>query len=940
MYRRHLIRIITAGILLLMVFTSCGTFDTEGETGAGELAIALDPEVRSGVLDNGLSWYVRPNSEPEKRASLRLVVDAGSILEEDDQQGLAHFCEHMAFNGTENFEKSELVDYLESIGMAFGPEINAYTGFDETVYMLEIPTDDDEIISNAFQVLEDWAHLVSYEDEEVEKERGVIQEEWRLGRGASGRILDKMIPVLFKDSKYSERLPIGKMDVVMNAPVQRLRDYYKSWYRPELMAVIVVGDIEPEKAEKLIRQHFAFKSPVDAPARPVFSVPSSTGTDVLMIPDPELTYVTVEITAKTGPVSQRTESDYRRMLLESLSWSMFNDRLDEAAKRPEPPFIGAGGGVGRIVRTSGTVSCYASADTDSAIKALEAMVYELERASRYGFTDGEWERTKANYLKSIEEYYLERENISSSGFASELVDYYLLDVFMPGPEAEHELYNRLIPGISLAEINTYAQDMLPSGGRTLTLIYPENADAPSEESIRQLLESGKDMNVERWVDDALDRELMEGVPVKGSIISRESFDGIQAELWHLSNGADVVFKKTDFKEDEILFSAFSRGGLSLSSDEEFISGRYAPLLLTQSGLGGFNSNQLQKKLSGLSIRLSPYIGTAFEGMSGSFSPDEIKVFMQLVNMYFTEAVFSPEVHENLVVRLTSIVENRKADPMNVYYDRISELLSGGDFRSRPLDEPSIKMFTPDLSEQVYLERFGGADDFVFVFTGNINPDRLEQEVITYLASLPSGVTGESPVDLGVRPPEGVVEDIVAKGIEMQSRVHLTFHGGLDVWSSNIELQMGVTASVLETLLRENIREELSGTYHISVSADVQREPYPSYKIHIDFGCEPIRLDELTSKVFKLLSDVAGGELEGNYIIRQEEQYRRSYEKSIEKNSFWLKHLEDSFGYGDDPEDLLTPEDFNEKISRESVIAAVNEYINPDEYVKVVLVPGN
>jgi zinc protease len=311
--------------------------------------------------------------------------------------------------------------------------------------------------------------------------------------------------------------------------------------------------------------------------------------------------------------------------------------------------------------------------------------------------------------------------------------------------------------------------------------------------------------------------------------------------------------------------------------------------------------------------------------------------MQLVHMYFSEPLFSSEIHANLVDRLSSIIENRNSDPMNVYYDRISELLNSGDFRSRPLDEMSLGMFNPALSEEVYTQRFSGADDFLFVFTGNISPDKLEQEVNTYLASLPSGPAGENPEDLGVRPPQGIVEDIVWKGIEPQSRVHLSFSGELEVWSSDIELQIGVSASVLETLLREKIREDLSGTYHIAVSSDVEREPYPSYKIHIEFGCEPERVDELTRRVFELLQKTAAGELGEDYIIRQEEQYRRSFEKSVKKNSFWLRHLEDSFGYGDDPE-LLTPERFKEKISRESVLSTIAEYISFKDYIKVVLMP--
>ena len=903
-----------------------------------EEPIPLDPKVVSGVLDNGLNYFIRPNSEPEKRASLRLVVNAGSILEEDDQLGLAHFCEHMAFNGTENFEKMELVDYLESIGMKFGPEINAYTGFDETVYMLEIPTDDDEIISNAFQVLEDWAHLVSYEDEEVEKERGVIQEEWRLGRGAQGRIMDKMIPVIFENSMYAERLPIGKPEVFMDAPPQRLRDFYSDWYRPDLMAVIVVGDIESERAEALIKKHFSYDGPADPKPRNEFPVDISSDTAVCMIPDPELTHATVEISAKTPRPEYKSRTDYRRSLIESMTWSMFNDRLGETARKPEPPFIGAAGGTSSIVRTAGNVSCYASADTDMVETALTAVVAEFERAGRWGFSEAELERKKADYLKSIGEYYRERDNIPPSGFANELVQYYLNDVFMPGVDGEYELYNSIVPAIGLDEINAYAGRMMPDKGLTITVIYPEGAQVPAEDELIRIAESGPAMDISPYLDDSLDRDLVDTLPAAGAIESREYFDSIQTELWRLSNGADVIIKPTDFKDDEVLFSAFSRGGLSLHPDSEFISGRYAPLLQSLSGLGDFNSTQLEKKLAGLSIRLSPYIGNFYEGMSGSFSPDEIEVFMQLVYLYFTDPAFNPDSCDNLKMRLGSLIENRKADPMNVYYDRINEIISQGDYRSRPLDEESLVSLTTEASESVFTQRFGGANDFVFVFTGNVDKAALEKACENWLAALPEGVEAEVPYDRGVRPPDGIVDETVYRGIDQQSRVRISFITELEQWSADTELQVETSASVMETLFRESLREELGGTYHIAVSPNVEREPWPSVSIDVEFGCDPGRADELSTKIMDIIIDTAGGNLEDQYVVRQEQHYRRSFEQASEQNAFWLRHLEDSFGYGDDPEEILTPDQFNEKISSESVIKTVKAYYTTGEYIRVVLMP--
>ena len=927
----------TAVLLVFASLVSCGTF---GGNDVQTAELSLDPAVRSGILENGVKWYIRPNSEPEQRASLRLVVDAGSILEEEDQRGLAHFCEHMAFNGTENFQKSELVDYLESIGMAFGPEINAYTSFDETVYMLEIPTDDDEIISNAFLVLEDWAHRVSYEDEEIEKERGVILEEWRLGRGASGRIRDRLIETLFKGSRYAERLPIGLVDVIENAPPQRLRDFYEKWYRPELMSVVVVGDIDPDQAERLIEKHFSFEAPKQTVSRPVYSLPEAAGTEILTIEDPELSYASVEVRARVEHRVARTEAEFRDVIVRQLLWTMFNDRLDEIAKRQNPPYIGAGGGLGSLVRGSSSAACYASADTDGALAALEALLIELRRAEAFGFSEGELERKKISFLDSVEEYYVERENIPSSSLAGSLVDYSLGGTALPGVETEYELYNRFIPGISLGEINSLAESLLPDNGRIISMIYPEGSDTASDDEIHQLIEMIDSAELEPWVDDTLDRELLSKEPAAGSIISKTVLEEIDSEIWSLSNGATVVVKKTDFKEDEILFSAYSQGGLSLESDEDYISGRYAPLLAAQSGLGEFNSIQLQKKLAGLGLSISPYITGAGEGISGSFSPDELEVFMKLMHMYFTEPRFDDNVLLNLKSRLASVIENRLSNPMNVYSDKLTEILTQNDFRSRPLDEAGLLQYVRERAERVWRSRFSGGGDFVFVFTGNLDVSDMEKAVEKYIASLPEGRTSEMPADRGVRPPEGIIDETVVKGIEPQGQVSIYFTGELPSYDADFDLQTEISASVLQTLLREKIREELSGTYGISVTASVSRTPYTAYRLGIAFGCDPQRVDELTDAIFSLIDEVLRGNLDEDYIGRQQQKYLRSYEEAVELNSFWLNHLEDAVIWGEDPRDILEPDEFDELITVESVTAALRRLIDTENYIRVVLKPEN
>ncbi|MDC7123995.1 MAG: insulinase family protein [Spirochaetales bacterium] len=899
--------------------------------------IPLAPEVRTGVLDNGLTYYILPNKKPEDRVSLRLAVNAGSVLEEDDQRGLAHFCEHMAFNGTEHFEKSALVDYLESIGMKFGPEINAYTGFDETVYKLEIPTDDEQIVNNGFQVLEDWSHLVSYDDEEVEKERGVIHEEWRLGRGASGRIRDKLYPELFKGSRYAERLPIGLEDVFMNAPPQRLRDFYKKWYRPDLMAVIVVGDIDPDKAESLIKKHFSYQAPEKPAVRTIYPVKKTTDNSVLFISDPELSYSIVQIYSLTDLPPQKTEGDYREMLLKRMAWLMLNHRLDELSKSDNPPFINASGRSGQLVRTSGSISCGAYTGDDKVEDAFTAMVSELERAKRYGFTEPELKRVRAELLDSIEQYYNEKDNIPSPDLASELIQYYLKDVFMPGLDSEYEMYKKFVPGISLDDINSYASEMLPEDGRTVMIIHPEGSSVPTEDKLLDLMNNASKMDITPYKTDEPDGELVDDTPDSGSVISKKTESGLGAEVWHLSNGADVVIKQTDFMDDEVLFGAFSRGGLSLDSDNDYFTGNYATTILSQSGVGKFSGTQLEKKLAGHDIELMPYINDYYEGLAGSFSPDELDTFMPLLYLYFTQPNFDSATVDNIKQRLLPIIEKRDADPNNVYSDKISEVLTQGDFRSEPPSPEKLNEITASKAEKVYRDRFSGADDFVFVFTGNIDKVKLEKAVLKWIASIPSGPEKEVPLDRGVRPPSGIVYEEVIKGISPQSNNQIYFTKPLSSWSKALQVRIVSACDILETILREKIREDMGGTYNISVSPFIEREPYPSVKIGISFGCDPDRLEELTSVLFKTIESVQAGELDQHYIDSREEQYRRSYETNIKQNNYWLYQLQKIYSFNDEPK-ILQPEDFDEMVSREGVIDTVKIYFDTSNYISVVLKP--
>lgn len=924
------IRFISA-LCILALFTACSSISYQKQP------IPLSSEVEHGVLENGLSWFYLQNSEPEQRASLRLVVNAGSILEDDDQKGLAHFCEHMAFNGTENFEKNELIDYLESIGMAFGPEINAYTSFDETVYQLEIPTDDPEILENAFQVLEDWAHLVSYDDEEIEKERNVIREEWRLGRGLSGRIRDKLLPALFRGSHYADRLPIGSMDVVMNAPAQRLRDFYRDWYRPDLMSVVVVGDIEKDRALDLIQKHFSFEGPEEQRHRFTKEIALSQEDDFCIIRDPEMGYANVEINLLGPALLGKTASEYREQLLSQLVLSMINSRFREIAESGDPPFINANSSLGRLVRDRSLRSFSAACDPSKIEASLEALLVEIERVRRHGFTPAEFKRVVDEQRSRMDDYYADRENIHSANHASELADYFLSGKPYMGAEDRYRRFAGMIEDITLAEVNTQAVEMMPTSGRLFTVVGPKDASIPPEEQLSRTISAVEAREIAAYEEPDLGKGLMDRLPEAGEVRSQQPLDGIDALHMSLSNGAEVIVKTTDFREDQVLFSAVSRGGLSLVSDEEYVSGEYASLLASQSGIAGMDISQLRKFLAGKTIGLSPYIGDRMEGINGSFDEKDAEVFMQLLHLYFTDPSFSEASLANLKTRLRSLVQNRTADPMTVYNDRLREILSGGDFRSKPLDTERLKQLDRGKAERVYRDRFGGADDFIFVFVGSMTGDELKPLIERYIGSIPAGEPGEKARDLGVRPPSSTVDETVYRGLEEQARVSLVFSGEEDSWSPELEEDMQAAASILESVLLERVREDLGGSYNIGVSAGFEREPAPLYSFFIGFGCEPSRTDELTAVIMDTIAELAES-VDESYVMNREEQYRRAWEENIKGNSFWRSHLQYAAVYGDDPTDLSDPSDYRERLTPEIVSETIARYLDEAPYVRLVLLP--
>lgn len=929
------IRLSPRSWLPVLLLVACGWLRA-----ADEDRLTVDPQVHLGRLDNGLTYYVRENAKPANRAALRLVVNAGSVLEAGDQRGLAHFLEHLAFNGTAHFAKHELVDFLEGIGMRFGPELNAFTSFDETVYLLEIPLDQPEVIEKAFVILSDWASAVALDPEEIEKERGVVLEEWRLGRGAQQRILDRQIPALLHDSRYAERLPIGDTNIIATAERPAFARFYRDWYRPDLMAVIAVGDFQAEAMEARIRRYFGpLTNPEGAPPRPAVAVPDHAETLFSIATDPELPYTAIQIAYKHAPTAERTRGDYRRSLVEALYTGMVNERLEERTREANPPYLYAGMGKISLVRTKEVFIQTAAVKEGAFAEGLQAMLLEARRVRRDGFTPGEMERAKANLLRSYEQAYAERDKLESGNFAAEYMRNFLEQEPIPGLAAELGLVREYLPGIRLDEVNLAARNWITDTNRVVLYSAPEKAGlaAPTQADIIAVVEAAATADVEAYADAAADAPLLAALPEPGRVIAANRFERIEVTEWVLSNGARVWVKPTDFKNDQVLLTAFSPGGLSLVSDADFIPASTAVAIVGESGLGAFDQTALRKKLAGKIVGVRPSLGDISEGLSGSASPQDLETLFQLVYLTFTAPRADAAVYSALQTRMRETVQNRLNDPDAVFADAVSRALYGNHPRHQPATLATIEAMDRETSLRVLRERFANAGDFTFVLVGNLDPATLRPLVEQYLASLPGEETREVARFQNDLPARGQLEVTVRKGVEARSTVELICTGPAQ-WSYDEMLRLRVAIEVLRIRLRETLREEQGGTYGVSVSGGIERWPVENFTCSISFGCAPDRVDSLIALA---AAEVARLQAEGpraDDLAKVKETQLRTFERGVKENPFWLGNLAFRAQHGLDPEDLLSFPERVKALEGEAVRDAAQRYFATDNRLVAKLYP--
>ncbi|MCR4339814.1 MAG: insulinase family protein [Gemmatimonadaceae bacterium] len=927
--------------LTLLAFCSAGVFaaGTSAETAAGQ-ELPVDTSVTVGTLANGVRYYIRANTKPENRAELRLVVNAGSVLEDDDQRGLAHFIEHMAFNGTRNFPKQALVNFLERTGMRFGAHVNAYTSFDETVYTLTVPTDSLATLRGAFQILEDWAHYVTFDSTEVEKERGVVIEEWRRGRGAGMRMFMHNAPTILASSRYADRLPIGDRATLESFDHAALKRFYRDWYRPELMAVVAVGDFDTPQIEEWIKEHFGRIASGAAPRpRTAVVVPDQPGTLVTIAADPEATGSTVEVLHKQDVIARGSEAVERQLLIEHLHNTILNRRFGEMVQRPGAPFIRATAGTGSLVRTKQAYTLTAVTAEGHIETALQALLTEAERIARHGVTAGELDRAKADILRGYERAYAERDRTESRDYADEYVRAYLGSEPIPGIGYEYDFANRIVPGISVDEVNRFARESVKEANRVIVVNAPQKEGmlVPTEEQLLAVISRVAANSVAAYIDLATDEPLLASIPPPGSVVAENAIPELGVTEWKLGNGVRVLLKPTDYRADEVLLTGFSPGGTSLAPDSIHTSAQFATTIASLGGVGSFSAVDLQKKLAGRSVSVMPTLGTFEEGFSAQASVADLEILFQLVYLYATAPRRDSSVVLSYQERLKASIANRGANPEAVFADTVGVTMAQGHFRRRPPTVELLDELRLDSALRFYRERFADASDFTFVVVGAFNPDSIRPLVQSYLGSLPALNRGESWRDEGIRAPGGIVRKIVRRGVEPKASTRIAFTGPFEFNRANL-LALGVLGDVLELRLRERLREELGGTYSVGAGGSATNRPGTTYAFSISFGSAPERAEELTAAVFAEIEALRNNGPTADEMAKVKEMRRREYETNLQRNEYWIATLSSSLSSGLDPRDVLTFPTFIQSITPELVQQAARSYLNTDNYAQFTLLP--
>lgn len=908
----------------------------------GDSPIPFDPTVKTGKLENGLTYYIKKNAKPENKVDLRLVINAGSILETDEQQGLAHFMEHMCFNGTKRFPKNKLVDYLQSIGVKFGQHLNAYTSFDETVYFLPIPSDDAEKLEKGFQIIEDWAFNAVLTPEEIDKERGVVLEEYRIGLGASKRMMGRYMPKMMHNSHYANRLPIGKKEILENFKYDKLVSFYKDWYRPNLMSVIVVGDIDVAAMEKKIKDHFSsYKNPKNEKPRKIYEVPNHKETFVAVESDKEASAAQVQLVYKDydTPKPVVSVNDFRKSLVEGLYSTMINNRLNELTNSPTPPFTYGYSYHGDTwARTKEAYQSFAMSQEDKQLQALKVLVTENERAKKFGFTAGELERAKSEFLAGFETVYNDREKTNSENFVSEYQSHFLEKEPSPGIEWTFEALKKILPTIELKDVNGLVKDYIKEDNRVVILTGPEKDGLKkvTEQEVLNTLKVNVD-EIQPYADTEIASSLLRKELKPGTIVKKETNAKIGTTTLFLSNGAKVTYKKTDFKNDEVLMEAVSFGGTNLYTNEELKKTQFANNGLTQAGFSGLKENDVNKFMSGKVASVYPYIGNITEGLKGNTTPKDLEYLFQMTVGYMADLNLDKEAFEGYKQKQSGFYKNMASQPNFFFQQEFYGYLlkENPRFFGMIPDDKAWEATDYKLAYDKYQERFSNAGDFEFFFVGNVDDAKMEEYSKKYIASLPSTGKKEKAIDLGYRMLKGEHKKVVNKGTDPKSTVTIMYYGDAE-YTPKEALSMQALGEVLTIKLIEELRENESGVYGISARGSLSKVPSGAYNFSIGFPCGPDNAEKLTASALRELQKIIDQGPQEADVKKFKEAEILDYKKDIKENKYWIANFNRSYTNGTNPEDVLQVEAKVNAITAKDIQDVAKKYLTKDKVVGILM----
>ena len=870
--------------------------------------LPIDPNVRTGKLDNGLTYYIRHNGLPENRADFYIAQKVGSMQEEDNQAGLAHFLEHMAFNGTKNFPGKSMLNYLQDNGIKFGTNINAYTSFDETVYfMTNIPTTNANLMDSALLVLHDWSNAIALEDEELENERGVIREEWRTRGGAQQRIWDQLLPKMYPDSKYAKRMPIGSIDVINNFKPEEIRTYYHKWYRPDLQGIIVVGDVNVDEMEQKIKDLFSpIQLDTERAEREYYPVPDNKEPIVALATDVEARNTSIMMFYKHDPMPdemKNTQAGYLTQYILNAAASMMNQRFAEMIQKPNAPFTSAYAYDSDyfVAKTKDAWTVVAGSAEDKIKEALAAMVRETERVNQYGFSASEYEIARTNIMKSYEDAYNNRDKQRNSSYSQEYVRAFTDGEPFPGIEFEYQFMQAVTPNIPVEAINQTIKQLIGDENIVISVTGPQKEGLvyPSEEELLAVLASVKAETIEPYAEQVIDEPLVATPPAPGKITKEEKDEVLNATVWTLQNGMKVILKNTDFKDDEIIMTGTSTGGYSQYALQDPVNSKMMNAVMRLGGVGNFSATDLPKVLAGKKASAYPGISLTTQDFNGSSSIKDFETMLQLVYLYFTAPRKDADAFQSYVQRMETQLKNQEAEPMVAFSDSITVALYGDNPLTKRIRLADLKQLDYDRIMEMYKQQFINPGSFTFTFVGNIDEAKVRPVVEQYLASLPGQAVKGEFIHVPMNIKKGELENIFQR--EMQNpkaSVFNTYSGTVERNMKN-QILMSMFDQILDIVYTEKVREEEGGTYGVSSAGAISRYPKGQTILQIMFDTDPEKMSHLNEIIHAVLKDIAANGPREADFAKVKEYMNKSYHENLKENSYWLNVLDTRYFYGED-----------------------------------------